>query len=429
MLHKIKGIDMANSRLANLKRYLLILVLIWTAGIFASLGGNLYQLRQSILVVARTSAEISYNKDLIYRRWVSKQGGVYVPVSEMTPANPYLKVPNRDITTPQGLSLTLVNPAYMTRQVNEMAMEMSGFKGHITSLNPLRPENGPDPWEKESLKTFERGIKETGSIEMTSGAEYFRFMRPFVTEKSCLKCHAVQGYKEGDIRGGISISIPMEPLRAIERSRIIELSLAHSFLWMIGLIGIGAGTRRLWSQTLLREKLEEELLSLSVNDPLTGLHNRRGFLSLAEQQLKVSDRNKRGVQLYFADLDGLKWINDTLGHGEGDKALIEAATVFKDTFRTSDIVARLGGDEYAVFAIDITENDPEIFTDRLQFLIDTRNKQENRKYRLSISVGYSYYNPENPCTLDELIARADKLMYQQKQIKKNLLPQGVSLSS
>ena len=264
---------------------------------------------------------------------------------------------------------------------------------------------------------------------MTSGAEYFRFMRPFVTEKSCLKCHAVQGYKEGDIRGGISISIPMEPLRAIERSRIIELSLAHSFLWMIGLIGIGAGTRRLWSQTLLREKLEEELLSLSVNDPLTGLHNRRGFLSLAEQQLKVSDRNKRGVQLYFADLDGLKWINDTLGHGEGDKALIEAATVFKDTFRTSDIVARLGGDEYAVLAIDITENDPEIFTDRLQFLIDTRNKQENRKYRLSISVGYSYYNPENPCTLDELIARADKLMYQQKQIKKNLLPQGVSLSS
>ena len=429
MLHKIKGIDMANSRLANLKRYLLILVLIWTAGIFASLGGNLYQLRQSILVVARTSAEISYNKDLIYRRWVSKQGGVYVPVSEMTPANPYLKVPNRDITTPQGLSLTLVNPAYMTRQVNEMAMEMSGFKGHITSLNPLRPENGPDPWEKESLKTFERGIKETGSIEMTSGAEYFRFMRPFVTEKSCLKCHAVQGYKEGDIRGGISISIPMEPLRAIERSRIIELSLAHSFLWMIGLIGIGAGTRRLWSQTLLREKLEEELLSLSVNDPLTGLHNRRGFLSLAEQQLKVSDRNKRGVQLYFADLDGLKWINDTLGHGEGDKALIEAATVFKDTFRTSDIVARLGGDEYAVLAIDITENDPEIFTDRLQFLIDTRNKQENRKYRLSISVGYSYYNPENPCTLDELIARADKLMYQQKQIKKNLLSQGVSLSS
>ena len=147
----------------------------------------------------------------------------------------------------------------------------------------------------------------------------------------------------------------MEPLRAIERSRMAELTLAHGFLWMIGLVGIGAGTRRLRRQTLLREKLEEELLSLSITDPLTGLHNRRGFLSLAEQQLKLSDRNKRGMQLYFADLDGLKWINDTLGHEEGDKALIEAATVFKETFRTSDIIARLGGDEYAALAIDITE--------------------------------------------------------------------------
>ena len=290
---------MANSGSANLKKYLWMLVLIWTVGIIASLGLNIYQLRQSILRVARTSAEISYSKDILYRRWVSKQGGVYVPVSEMTPANPYLKVPNRDIMTSDGLSLTLVNPAYMTRQVNELAMEMNGFQGHITSLNPIRPENRPDPWETAALKTFERGTKETGSIEMKSGKEYFRFMRPFVTEKSCLKCHAAQGYKEGDIRGGISISIPMEPLRAIERSRMAELTIAHSFLWIIGLVGIGVGTRRLRRQTLLREKLEEELLSLSITDPLTGLHNRRGFLSLAEQQLKLSDRNKRGVLLYF----------------------------------------------------------------------------------------------------------------------------------
>ena len=412
---------MASSGSANLNKYLWTLVLIWTVAIVASLGWNIYQLKQSILTVARTSAEISYNKDLIYRRWVSKQGGVYVPVSEMTPANPYLKVPNRDIKTPHGLLLTLVNPAYMTRQVNEMAMEMSGFQGHITSLNPIRPENRPDPWEKEALKIFDRGKKETNSVQMLSGKEYFRFMRPFVTEKSCLKCHAVQGYKEGDIRGGISVSIPMEPLRTIERSRRVELSLAHGFLWIMGMIGIVAGTRRLRSQTILREKLEEELFILSINDSLTGLYNRRGFLSLTEQQLKLSDRNKRGVQLYFADLDGLKWINDTLGHEEGDKALSEVAAVLKETFRTSDIIARMGGDEFAVLAIDTTEVNYEIFTTRLQSLIDTRNNQGNRRYRLSISLGCSYYDPENPCSLNELIARADKLMYEQKQSKKGLL--------
>jgi len=135
------------------------------------------------------------------------------------------------------------------------------------------------------------------------------------------------------------------------------------------------------------------------------------------------------MQFYFADLDGLKWINDTLGHDEGDKALIEAAAVFKETFRTSDIIARLGGDEYAVLAVDINEANFEIFTARLQSLIDTRNNQENRTYRLSISIGCSYYDPEHPCSIDELMASADKLMYEQKQNKKSLLLQGDSLSN
>ena len=138
----------------DINRYLLTFVGIWTAGVILSLGWNIYQLQQSILSAARTSAKISYDKDLIYRRWVAKQGGVYVPVSEMTPPNPYLKVPHRDIKTTDDLSLTLINPAYMTRQVNEMAMETHNFQGHITSLNPIRPENYPDPWEKEALKSF-----------------------------------------------------------------------------------------------------------------------------------------------------------------------------------------------------------------------------------------------------------------------------------
>jgi len=167
-----------------------------------------------------------------------------------------------------------------------------------------------------------------------------------------------------------------------------------------------------------RKKMEDESLALSITDQLTGLHNRRGFLSLAGQQLKLSDRNKKGVELFFADLDLLKWINDTLGHEEGDKALIEAANIFRETFRTSDIIARLGGDEFAILAIDIKGVNPEAFTARLQHLIDTQNNRENRKHKLSISVGCSYYDPENPCSIDELMARADKLMYEQKQKKR-----------
>jgi two-component system cell cycle response regulator len=198
---------------------------------------------------------------------------------------------------------------------------------------------------------------------------------------------------------------------------MIELTLAHGFLWIIGLTGIGMGTRRLRRQTLQREKAEEEILILSITDQLTGLHNRRGFLTLAEQQLKLSDRTKKGLLLFFADLDGMKWINDTLGHKEGDNALIEVATVLKETFRSSDIIARMGGDEFAVLAIDTMEGNTEIHTARLQDQIDKHNSQENRRYRLSISMGCSCYDPENPCSIDDLMAQADKRMYEQKRSK------------
>jgi diguanylate cyclase (GGDEF)-like protein len=170
-----------------------------------------------------------------------------------------------------------------------------------------------------------------------------------------------------------------------------------------------------------RKRMEEEIQTLSITDQLTGLHNRRGFLSLAGQQLKLADRNKSGILLLFADLDGLKWINDTLGHEEGDKSLIEAASAFRETFRVSDIIARMGGDEFAILAMDPEGSNPEILTRRLLSQIDRHNNQENRKYRLSISIGYALYDPASPCSLDELMARADTLMYEQKQKKKGVL--------
>ena len=235
------------------------LAILWTGIIIASLVWNFREQKEKIFEIARNSAYLTFEKDVIYRRWVAQQGGVYVPVSKHTPPNPYLKVPERDIFTSSGSPLTLVNPAYMTRQVNEMATNIHS-QSHITSLNPIRPQNSPDPWETSALRSFEKGSKEFSSVDKTAGEEHMRVMRPFVTEKSCLKCHASQGYKEGDIRGGISVSIPMAPLWAIEKPFITKIALAHLLLWITGISGIVISKKSLSKQILAREMAEEELI-------------------------------------------------------------------------------------------------------------------------------------------------------------------------
>ena len=169
-----------------------------------------------------------------------------------------------------------------------------------------------------------------------------------------------------------------------------------------------------------RKQAEEKLRELSLVDELTGLNNRRGFMLLAEQQLLTAERMKQTALLLYADLDGLKRINDSLGHPEGDRALIDTAGLLKRTFRTSDIIARLGGDEFVVLAIDTSDHAEETILQRLQDYLVNHNLQENRAYQLSVSAGITRFDPDQPCTLDELLERGDKAMYEQKQAKKRV---------
>ncbi len=179
------------------------------------LSSFLFQYREGherIMKIAIATAENSFEKDLLFRRWAAMHGGVYVPITEKTPPNPYLtQVDEKNIETPKGKKLTLMNPAYMTRQSFELGKETSQYENHITSLNPIRPENKADEWETESLKAFEKGTEVISSIEEMEKEAYFRFMRPLFVEESCLKCHAQQGYSLGQISGGISVSFPFLP--------------------------------------------------------------------------------------------------------------------------------------------------------------------------------------------------------------------------
>jgi class 3 adenylate cyclase len=244
-------------RYISIKYYVVILITVWCLVIGASLLWNAIHGNREVLSMAQLQARVAHKKDVIYRRWNTEHGGVYVPVSEKTTPNPYLETSNREIADPSGRLLTLINPAYMTRQVHELGEQAYGVHGHITSLNPIRPENAPDSWETRALKAFEQGIEEVSSIEEVGGEPCMRLMRPLITEEGCMKCHAKQGYKVGDIRGGISVAVPMSPMWALEKSRMMALGGGHGLIWLFGLIGIVLGASRLSFQIDKRRKAEE----------------------------------------------------------------------------------------------------------------------------------------------------------------------------
>jgi diguanylate cyclase (GGDEF)-like protein/PAS domain S-box-containing protein len=166
-----------------------------------------------------------------------------------------------------------------------------------------------------------------------------------------------------------------------------------------------------------RKQVEEAMRSLSLLDELTGLYNRRGFLTIAEQQIKVCERNMKDLLLLFADMDGLKLINDNLGHQVGDMALVDTAQILKRTFRSSDILARFSGDEFIVLITELKDTNTSVYAKRLENNLRIFNETENRPYKVSISTGIVRYNPKNPSSIYELISRADKLMYQFKHSK------------
>ncbi|MCX5850722.1 MAG: PAS domain S-box protein [Deltaproteobacteria bacterium] len=181
--------------------------------------------------------------------------------------------------------------------------------------------------------------------------------------------------------------------------------------------GTPVGFRGVVRDITERRQFLDRLQTMAITDQLTGLFNRRGFITLTEQQLKSADRTKKKVLLAFIDVDGMKHINDIWGHEEGDRALVNATKLLKQSFRESDIIARIGGDEFAVLAPDVTDAMQTIFISRLHQQMDEHNAEAHSEYRISLSVGSTFYEPYNPCSLDELISRADKLMYEDKRCK------------
>lgn len=170
-----------------------------------------------------------------------------------------------------------------------------------------------------------------------------------------------------------------------------------------------------------RQRLLSEIKSMSLVDDLTGLHNRRGFLTMAKHQLKLAKRMNSCVCIIFIDVDNMKYINDNYGHKAGDKILTNTGIILKNTFREADIIARVGGDEFIVFANTNTEKCDKSIGERLYRNIDKYNNTTDTEFKLSISFGIAIHNAKKINNLEVIIEEADKSMYKQKKDKQNII--------
>ncbi|WP_300209807.1 HD domain-containing phosphohydrolase [Sulfuricurvum sp.] len=258
-----------------------------------------YQKHRLIESLALLEARTGINKDLALRSWIASKGGVYVVADHNnSQPNPYLTIPNRDLNTTNGLQLTLFNPAYALRQISELYTQNSGIQGHLTSLKLLNPNNQPKKWEKNALELIETTRKEHYEISKRN----LYYMQPFFIDQQCMKCHANQGYKLGDIRGGLSVEIPLDRYEEIFASGIRPNVILVICIWIIGLIGLYWGYRNAHGR--ISEKIdlyEQNLYSLvsliEQRDNYTAGHGRRvgEYSRLIAKEMGMSEEQQEEI--------------------------------------------------------------------------------------------------------------------------------------
>ncbi|HZJ94339.1 MAG TPA: PAS domain S-box protein [Thiopseudomonas sp.] len=340
-------------------RYWSIPLILWTALVLSSLLWNQSQLDNKVFALANDRAHFVFKTVEALRLWNTEHGGVYAPIDAETQPNPYLDIFERDISTPSGKALTLINPAYMTRQLIDVVIQKSELRMHLTSLQPLNPINEPDAWERVQLESFAQGELEASEILGEGRDAYFRFMAPLFVEKACLDCHAHQGYKENDVRGGLSVSFAIEPLLLAEQAQLKSIIFTHILVW-IALIGLTLITLSRYRWQLLTLETAKEQTEQLVEQRTAQLRTEVDERAQAEAQLRlfiestgegIIGMNRQGVctlvnpeslrLLGMSDTKELigKSVHDVIHHSTPDgKAHRLEDCLMQETLRTGRIV-------------------------------------------------------------------------------------------
>ncbi|MDT8442686.1 MAG: EAL domain-containing protein [Desulfuromonadales bacterium] len=401
-------------KITFIKRYLFIVGLAWTAICVAVLYSHLEEDYKQSVAQAQTRARTMLERDILYRDWVAGHGGVYVPITEEAQPNPHLNfLPERDIEATDGRRFTLVNPSYMTHQAFEIDNRLGNTVSKLTSLNYLNPGNAPDAWERAALVRLAKGENLVSEVVKIKDQPVVRTIRPFYIEAECLKCHARQGYHLGDVRGGLSITVPFESFLSGHWKHNLLSVLLFVLLWLSGMAGVFLLGRKLYTQThqviesdRQRDQAEMSLDFMSNYDRRTNLPNRFKFEELLFDLFKKADVSGSAVAVTTVEVRNYKQIIDNFDHPVGDALFKMIAERLAAIISPNDSVARFGEDRLLFSSMTSSE---ETFTeDTLLKIWDGVSKPlflEGHQFFPVISMGTALY-PQDAADAKRVVQRS-----------------------
>ncbi|WP_018294637.1 diguanylate cyclase [Mariprofundus ferrooxydans] len=420
--------------LAHLSKWMIFVILLWTAIVIASLYWNVAVEKEHTLREAVTEARANFDKNKTFRLWAASHGGVYVPVNKDNQPNPGMaSMPERDLTTLSGMRLTLMNPSAIIRQMKSGGTGRYAVKEKLTTFEDklLDPKNKPDSWEAKSLKALKQGAAEVKEITQIDGVTYMRLMQPLFIEQGCLKCHGNQGYQVGDFSGGLDVAVPMATYLKHVSDVTVLLWKSYGLIWLVGLSGIVYAFRHNRAIVSERLKLISELQEMndklerySYQDGLTRVANRRMFDTLLDREWAAARRGGgRQLALVMIDIDYFKLYNDTYGHLAGDDCLKRiAAALSRVSKRTTDLIARYGGEEFVLLLPNTGREQAHSLAEQCLrdiAALQIPHSQSEAAEVVTISVGVTTMAPDATMQAAMLIEMADRALYRAKESGRN----------
>lgn len=282
-------------------------------------------------------------------------------------------------------------------EIRALSNGEDAIEGHAMRIGQIL--SGLEEFESRALDLAARGDR-AAAEQLLFGGEYHEQLRTLMAMNELLRSalsdrvhHDIESLKRKSL-AAFGVTTAVVPILLLMWMTLLRMARFH-----------------------LRERsrLEEELRAMSLNDELTGVFNRRGFLTIAEQQCRQANRTGRSMLMVFCDLDDMKSINDEHGHSTGDEALRRTARLLVETFRESDVIGRIGGDEFVVLVTDFIDSDVRSVHRRIYRTLRQYNAEGDFPVKLALSLGHAWYDPRNPKSVVDLMAEADATMYKQKK--------------